>query len=53
MLLSLAGASLNARRVIDILLECFGPSYNPIKILEREQYWKSYLDTIKNQYNDN
>lgn len=35
------------------LLEYFGLSYDPIKILEREQYWKMCLDTIKNGYNDN
>lgn len=35
------------------LLEYFGLSYDPAKILEREQYWKRCLDTIKNGYNDN
>lgn len=35
------------------LLEYFGLSYDPAKILEREQYWKKCLDTIKNGYNDN
>lgn len=35
------------------LLEYFGLSYDPIRILEREQYWKKCLDTIKNGYNDN
>lgn len=35
------------------LLEYFGLSYDPIKILEREQYWKKCLDTIRNGYNDN
>ena len=35
------------------LLEYFNLSYDPIKILEREQYWKRCLDTIKNGYNDN
>ena len=35
------------------LLEYFGLSYDPIKIIEREQYWKKCLDTIKNGYNDN
>ncbi len=35
------------------LLEYFGLSYDPIKILEREQYWKRCFDTIKNGYNDN
>lgn len=35
------------------LLEYFGLSYDPEKILEREQYWKKCLDTIKNGYNDN
>lgn len=34
------------------LLEYFGLSYDPIKILEREQYWKRCFDTIKNGYND-
>lgn len=35
------------------LLEYFGLLYDPIKILEREQYWKKCLDTIRNGYNDN
>ena len=35
------------------LLEYFNLSYDPIKILEREQYWKKCLGTIKNGYNDN
>lgn len=35
------------------LLEYFGLSYDPIKILERKQYWKKCLDTIKNGYNYN
>lgn len=35
------------------ILEYFGQSYNPIKVIEREQYWKHCLDTIKNGYNDN
>lgn len=35
------------------LLEFFGLSYDSIKILEREQYWKRCFDTIKNGYNDN
>lgn len=35
------------------LLEYFVLSYDPFKILEREQYWKRCLDTIKNGYNDN
>lgn len=35
------------------LLEYFGLSYDPIKVLEREQYWKCCFDTIKNGYNDN
>lgn len=35
------------------LLEYFGLSYDPIKIIEREQYWKKCLDTIKHGYNDN
>lgn len=35
------------------LLEYFGLSYDSIKILEREQYWKKCLDTIRNGYNDN
>ena len=28
-------------------------SYDPMKILEREQYWKHCFDTINNGYNDN
>ena len=35
------------------LLEYFGLSYDPIKIIEREKYWKRCFDTIKNGYNDN
>ena len=35
------------------LLEYFGLSYDSEKIIEREQYWKKCLDTIKNGYNDN
>lgn len=35
------------------LLEYFGLSYDPSKIIEREQYWKKCLNTIKNGYNDN
>lgn len=35
------------------LLEYFSLSYDQAKILEREQYWKKCLDTIKNGYNDN
>lgn len=35
------------------LLEYFSLSYDSLKILEREQYWKKCLDTIKNGYNDN
>ena len=35
------------------LLEYFTLSYDPIKVLEREQYWKHCLGTIKNGYNDN
>lgn len=35
------------------LLEYFGLSYDPMKIIEREQYWKRCFDTIKNGYNDN
>lgn len=35
------------------LIEYFGLSYGPAKILEREQCWKKCLDTIKNRYNDN
>ena len=35
------------------LLEYFGLSYDPMRILEREQYWKRCLDTINNGYNDN
>ena len=35
------------------LIEYFGLSYDPMKILEREQYWKRCFDTINNGYNDN
>lgn len=35
------------------LIEYFGLSYDPIKILEREQYWKKCFDTIENGYNNN
>ena len=35
------------------LLEYYGLSYDPMKVLEREQYWKRCLDTIRNGYNDN
>lgn len=35
------------------LLEYFGLSYDSIKILKREQYWKRCFDTVKNGYNDN
>ena len=35
------------------IIEYFGLSYDPVKIQEREQYWKKCLDTIKNGYNDN
>ena len=35
------------------LIEYFGLSYDPTKIVEREQYWKKCLDTINNGYNDN
>lgn len=35
------------------LIEYFGLSYDPAKIIEREQYWKRCLDTINNGYNDN
>lgn len=35
------------------LIEYFGLSYDPAKIIEREQYWKHCLNTIKNGYNDN
>lgn len=35
------------------LLEYFGMSYDPGKIIIREQYWKRCFDTIKNGYNDN
>lgn len=35
------------------LFEYFGLSYDTVKILEREQYWKRCFDTIKNGYNDN
>lgn len=35
------------------LIEYFGLSYDPSKIIEREQYWKLCLNTIKSGYNDN
>lgn len=35
------------------LLEYFNLSYDPIKVIEREQYWKKCFDTIRNGYNDN
>lgn len=35
------------------LLEYFGMSYDPIKVLKREQWWKDCLDTREHGYNDN
>lgn len=35
------------------LLEYFGMSYDPQKVLERESWWKSCLDTRVHGYNDN
>ena len=35
------------------LIEYFGLSYDPVKIIEREQYWKRCFDTIQHGYNDN
>ncbi|WP_299996268.1 GIY-YIG nuclease family protein [uncultured Clostridium sp.] len=35
------------------LIEYFGLSYDPAKIIEREQYWKMCFNTIPNGYNDN
>lgn len=35
------------------IIEYFGLSYDSSKIIEREQYWKNCLDTIKHGYNDN
>lgn len=35
------------------LLEYFGMSYDPQKVLERESWWKDCLDTRKHGYNDN
>ena len=35
------------------LIEYFGSSYDPEKIIEREQYWKNCFNTIKKGYNDN
>ena len=35
------------------LLEYFGLSYDSAKVIQREQYWKRCLDTIRNGYNDN
>jgi len=35
------------------IIEYFGLSYDPEKLLRREDYWKRCLDTRKNGYNDN
>ncbi len=35
------------------LLEYFGLSYDPTKIIERESYWKDCLDTRQHGYNGN
>lgn len=35
------------------LLEYFGMSYDPQKVLERESWWKDCLDTREHGYNDN
>ncbi|MCB6568556.1 GIY-YIG nuclease family protein [Eubacterium limosum] len=35
------------------LIEYFGLSYDPSRIIEREQYWKMCLNTIESGYNDN
>lgn len=35
------------------IIEFFGKSYDPCKIIEREQFWKRCFDTINNGYNDN
>lgn len=35
------------------IIEYFGLSYDTSKIIDREQYWKNCLDTIKHGYNDN
>lgn len=35
------------------LIEYFGLSYDPEKIIKREQYWKKCFNTIENGYNDN
>lgn len=35
------------------LLEYYGLSYDPEKILVRERYWKKCLDTVSHGYNDN
>lgn len=35
------------------LLEYFGMSYDPKKVLEREQWWKDCLDTRRHGYNNN
>jgi hypothetical protein len=35
------------------LLEYFGLSYDPNKIIAREEYWKECFSTIKNGYNGN
>ena len=35
------------------LLEYFGLSYDPVRIIDRESYWKDCLDTRKHGYNGN
>ena len=35
------------------LLEYYGMSYDPQRILDRESYWKDCLDTRRHGYNDN
>lgn len=52
-LYSQKGAEYFEKHFTFTLLEYFGLSYDPIKILEREQFGKRCFDTIRNGYNDN
>lgn len=47
------GSSYFEKHFTYTLIEYFGLSYDPSKIIEREQYWKNCFNTIKNGYNDN
>jgi len=48
------GAEYFEKKFTFTLLEYFGLSYDPNKIIEREQYWKKCLDTkYPHGYNDN